>query len=79
MRVLVRGSSVTVRVSDGARKEVSGMRGSSVHVRFGDGGSAHGRATLKHSYSRGGLYTIVVSASDNAGNKGTVRKVVRAG
>ncbi len=79
VRMLVRGSSVTVRVSDGARKEVSGVRGSSVKVRFGDGGTAHGRATLKHTYSRGGAYTIVVSASDNAGNKRTVRKRVRVG
>ena len=67
-----------MRVVDGARKEVSGVRGSSVKVRFGDGIGPR-RATLKHTYSRGGLYTIVVSASDNAGNKGTTRKVVRVG
>ncbi|HEY8304263.1 MAG TPA: PKD domain-containing protein [Solirubrobacteraceae bacterium] len=77
VRVTARGSLVTVRVVDGARKEVSGVRASSVHVRFGDGGSAHGRSMLEHTYSRGGLYTIVVSASDNAGNKRTVRKRVR--
>lgn len=77
VKVKVSGSTLIVLVVDGARKEVSGVRNSSVHVRFGDGSVAHGHATLKHSYARGGLYTIVVSASDNAGNKRTVRKRVR--
>lgn len=77
VRVSVRGSEVTVRVVDGARGQVSGVRVGSVKIRFGDGWSGYGRATLKHSYVHPGSYTIVVTASDNAGNKATVRRKVR--
>jgi hypothetical protein len=77
VRVRVRGASVTVRINDGPKGEVSGVSMGSVKVSFGDGRSAHGRSMLEHTYARGGSYTIVVSASDNAGNKTTVRKVVR--
>jgi hypothetical protein len=73
----VRGVAVTVRVSDGPKGHVSGVRTGSVKVSFGDGKSAHGRLTLRHSYARAGAYTIVVAATDNAGNKRTVRKRVR--
>jgi hypothetical protein len=76
VRVRVRGASVTVRVNDGPKGEVSGVKNSSVRVRFGDGASGHGRAVLRHSYGHGGSYTIVVSVADNAGNKATVRKRV---
>ncbi len=77
VRVRVRGSSVTVRLSDEPKGESSGVKKGSVKVNFGDGGSGHGRTTLRHSYAHAGSYTIVVSASDNAGNKTTVRKRVR--
>ncbi|MGA9314388.1 MAG: PKD domain-containing protein, partial [Solirubrobacteraceae bacterium] len=77
VRVSVRGTTVTVRVSDGPKGEVSGVELGSVKVRFGDGHSAGGRKALRHTYTRAGTYTIVVSASDNAGNKATVRKQVR--
>jgi hypothetical protein len=77
VRVSVRGSSVTVRVVDGAKGQVSGVKAGSVSVRFGDGSSGHGRATLKHSYRHSGSFAIVISASDNVGNRGTVRKQVR--
>ncbi len=77
VRVRVRGARVTVLANDGPKGEVSGVKTGSVRVLFGDGGSGHGRATLKHSYARGGSYTIVVSASDKAGNKVTVRRRVR--
>jgi hypothetical protein len=76
VRVHVSGASVTVEVSDGPKGEVSGVKLGSVKVSFGDGRSAGGRKTLKHSYAHAGTYTIVVSASDNAGNKMSVRKVV---
>jgi hypothetical protein len=72
VRVSVRGESVTVRVTDEPKGESSGVKKGSVKVNFGDGGSAHGRATLRHAYSHAGSYTIVVSASDNAANKTTV-------
>jgi hypothetical protein len=78
--VRVRGSSVTVRVSDGAKGQVSGVATSSVHVNFGSGGShgsGHGRTVLTHRYSSGGSYTVTVTASDRAGNRVSVRRLVR--
>jgi hypothetical protein len=77
VRVRVRGGSVTVRVVDGAKGQVSGVKAGSVKARFGDGGSGHGRVTLKHSYAHPGSYTIVVTASDNVGNRRAVSKRVR--
>ena len=80
VRVRVRGSSVTVRVSDGARGQSSGVNAGSVRVSFGNGGrhgSAHGRTVLGHRYRAGGTYTITVTASDKAGNRTKVRRVVR--
>jgi PKD domain len=77
VRLRVRGASVTVKVSDGAKGEASGVKTSSVRVSFGDGRSANARTTLRHTYGHGGFYTVVVSASDNAGNRATVRKLVR--
>jgi hypothetical protein len=78
--VRVNGSSVTVRVSDGAKGQVSGVATSSVHVKFGVGGphgSGHGRTVLTHRYSSGGSYTVTVTASDRAGNRVSVRRQVR--
>jgi PKD domain len=71
VRVRVRGGAVTVRVSDGPKKESSGVKAGSVHVSFGDKDSAHGHAKITHRYKSGGSYTITVTASDNAGNKVT--------
>ncbi len=76
-RVRVLGSAVRVTVIDGARGQCSGVRSGSVRVKFGDGASGRGRIVFKHSYAHAGSYTIVVSASDNAGNKRTVRRRVR--
>jgi hypothetical protein len=69
VRVRVRGSAVIVRVVDGARGQVSGVRAGSVKIGFGDGGSGHGRVRSKHSYAHAGSYTIVVSASDTRATK----------
>ncbi|MGA9876995.1 MAG: PKD domain-containing protein [Solirubrobacteraceae bacterium] len=77
VRVSVRGASVTVRLTDEPKGESSGVKKGSVKVNFGGGGAGHGRTTLRHVYPHAGSYTIVVSASDNAGNKTTVRKRVR--
>jgi hypothetical protein len=77
VRVSVRGASVTVRVSDEPKGESPGVKPGSVKVSFGDGRSGRGRTTLTHSYARAGSYTVLVSASDKAGNKTTVRKPVR--
>jgi hypothetical protein len=73
VRVRARGSLVSVRLSDGA----SGVRRHSVRVFFGDGGSARARLRLRHSYAHPGSYTVVVSSSDNAGNRGLLRRRVR--
>jgi hypothetical protein len=77
VRVHVSGASVTVSLNDGPKGEVSGVALGSVKVNFGDGHKAGGRKTLRHTYTRAGTYTIVASASDNAGNKMTAHKVVR--
>jgi hypothetical protein len=75
--VRVRGSSVTVRVSDPPKGESSGVQDGSVHVSFGDGhNSSHGRAKVTHGYRAGGTYTITVTASDNAGNHVSYRRRV---
>jgi hypothetical protein len=74
--VRVRGGAVTVRVSDGPKKESSGVAAGSVRVSFGDKHSASGRAKVTHRYKAGGSYTVTVTASDNAGNKTTTRRLV---
>ena len=79
VRVRVLGSAVRVTVIDGARGQCSGVRSGSVRVKFGDGASARGRAVFRHAYARGGTYTIVVAAADNAGNRRTIRRRVRVG
>ena len=76
VNVRVRGGTVTVRVNDGAREQSSGVRAGSVRVSFGDGRSAHGRLVLRHRYAAGGVYTILVTASDKAGNKVTSHRRV---
>lgn len=78
VRLRVRGTSVTVRLLDGARGQCSGVRPSSVRVSFGDGHSARRRTAFTHTYSRRGSYTVVVTASDKVGNKRTARQLVRA-
>jgi hypothetical protein len=78
VRVRVNGSSVTVRVGDGAQG--SGVAAGSVRVGFGVGGrhgAAHGRTVLRHRYAVRGSYTIAVSASDKAGNRVKARRVVK--
>jgi PKD domain len=75
----VRAGRVTVRVIDEPKGESSGVDPRSVKVRFGDGSSGYGHSTLRHSYAHGGSYTVLVIASDKAGNRTKVRRVVRAG
>jgi hypothetical protein len=74
--VRVRGGAVVVRVSDGPKKESSGVAAGSVHVSFGDGRSAQGRAKVTHRYKSGGPFTVTVTASDKAGNRVTSRRRV---
>ena len=44
---------------------------------FGDGARAAGRGAAAHRYARPGRYRVVVRAADRAGNRVTVRRVVR--
>jgi hypothetical protein len=76
-RVRVRGASLRVTVIDGQRGQSSGVRVGSVRVQWGDGGSGRGKTVLRHGYARAGIYTVVITAADNVGNKRTIRKRVR--
>jgi hypothetical protein len=77
VRVHVSGASVTVRVNDGPKGEVSGVDLGSVKVRFGDGHASGGSKVLRHTYTRAGTYTIVGAAADNVGNRVAFRRTVR--
>jgi hypothetical protein len=74
--VRMRGKTVVVRVSDGPKGQSSGVEPASVHVSFGDKHSARGGAKLSHRYAAGGSHTVIVTASDNAGNTATVHRRV---
>jgi len=67
------GRRVRVTVSDGPRREVSGVRG--VRIAWGDGRDARGRRAL-HAYAAGGRRVVTVVARDKAGNVRRVRKAV---
>jgi hypothetical protein len=54
----------------------SGLAVKSIRVSFGDGEHASGRKSVSHVYAHGGIYQVVVEASDKLGNKTTVRKLV---
>ncbi len=66
------GYGVVVYISDAQ----SGVNAHAVKVSFGDGSSGGGKRTLHHRYAHAGVYTIVVHARDNLGNRGTVRRLV---
>jgi len=67
------GRSVLVSVSD----RLSGVAAGSVRVSFSDGHSARGHAHQRYRYTHAGSFTIVVRASDRAGNRAVVRRVVK--
>ena len=68
--------TVTVSVSDGARRQSSGV--ASVAIRWGDGRTGRG-AKARHAYRRAGTYRVRVLARDKIGNKRTVVRKVRVG
>jgi len=77
-RVRSAGRAVTIAISDGAKDASSGVLASATTVAFGDGKHLKGRRTkLRHRYSRAGSFRVVVVTRDRAGNRTTVRKVVR--
>jgi hypothetical protein len=77
VRIARHGRTLSLRVVDGPRRKVAGARRSSVRISFGDGRRARGRARLRHRYRHGGRFRLVVRAADAAGNRVTVRRVVR--
>jgi hypothetical protein len=76
VRIARHGTKVTVRVVDGRKGRVAGVRGSSVRVSFGDGKRGGGKARLEHRYNRRGSFRIAVRASDKAGNRVTAKRRV---
>lgn len=74
-----RGRGVVVRVSDGRRGDVSGLDRRSTRIAFGDGAASRRRASARHSYARGGTFTVVVRARDAVGNRLNLRRRVRVG
>ena len=72
MKTRVRGRKLEIRLADRS----SGIAAESVKASLGNGRSASGRRTLKVRYSRPGRYRIVVRATDQAGNRATLRKTV---
>jgi hypothetical protein len=72
-----RGHGLRVRIVDGRKGRVAGVKRSSVRVSFGDGKRARGKARLRHRYKRGGSFTLVVKVTDKAGNRMTVKRRVR--
>ena len=69
VRISRRGAKVTVRIVDGRRGRVAGVKGSSVRVSFGDGKHGGRKARVRHRYKRAGAFTVTVKAADKAGNR----------
>jgi len=74
-----RARLASVKLSDGAKDDVSGVAVGTSSVRWGDGKRASGRRTLRHRYARAGSFAITVTARDKAGNKRVTRRAVRVG
>jgi hypothetical protein len=70
------GRRLAVSVSDGPKKETSGVKGSAVKVSFGDGAGGKKRS---HVYSHAGVYLLRVSARDRAGNVAQLKRKVHIG
>ena len=64
-----RGSRLAVVISDGARRETSGVKGSGVRVGFGDGAGG--------GKGKGGGATTISSAGPERGGKGKSKPVVK--
>jgi hypothetical protein len=77
LRVRTRRSGRLVRVFVQARdpRGGTGLRG--IRVNWGDRSRRSRGAATSHRYRRGGRYTITVTASDRAGNKGVREVTVR--
>jgi len=67
--IALHGRRLRVRVSDGPRGQVAGVRPGGTRVRFGDGHSAGGGRQVTHRYRRPGRYRVRVAVRDRAGNR----------
>ena len=76
VRLVRRGRTVRVRVSDGPRRAGSGLRRRSVRISFGDGRRRARVARSSNSYGGPGSYRVVVRARDRAGNLRVFRRKV---
>ncbi|HEX4437377.1 MAG TPA: PKD domain-containing protein [Solirubrobacteraceae bacterium] len=72
VRLSRRGRSLLVQVSDRG----SGLLAGSVQVSFGDGAHAAKHRSAAHRYTRGGKFTVYVTARDKAGNKAFFKRKV---
>jgi hypothetical protein len=65
---------IVVRASDRKGKYATGMKGT--RIDFGDRSKASGQRRAVHVYRQPGTYTLVVTATDKAGNQTVVRKLL---
>ena len=78
VKVAARGEGLAVRIADGHKGKVAGVKRSSVRISFGDGKRARGRAR-RHRYRHRGAFTLIVKATDRAGNHLTMKRRVTVG
>ncbi len=74
LQVKTRGRRVQLRVVDGTG---SGVDAATVKASLGNGRTVSARAKMTVRYAKAGRYRVVVRATDQAGNKATIRKTVR--
>lgn len=68
------GRRVTVKVSDGTGREVSGLVLSATRISFKGAKARKGRSSASTRFARPGRYSVTVSARDRAGNRLKARR-----
>lgn len=71
------GRRLRLRITDGARREVSGVETGATVVRWGDGRRSRGGTRPGHRYARAGTYRLRVATVDQVGNRQTINLKVR--
>jgi hypothetical protein len=95
VRLRRHGRRLTVVVSDGSPRTASGLRSSSVKASFGEGAASAASSSarrdssrgnkkakvvrVRHTYSHGGRYRLMVKARDRAGNETRWKRTVKVG